>query len=37
MEAEALEEIDEDELVRCRFLRGMNMRFTSSGFIWLRV
>ena len=27
-------DVTDDELFRCRLFRGMNMRFSSSGFIW---
>lgn len=36
-EADDVEEMEEDELFRCRLFRGMNIRLRSSGFIGLRL
>lgn len=36
-EVDEADDTDDVELFRWRVLRGMNMRFSSSGFIWLRL
>lgn len=34
-EAEEVDEMEEDELFRGKFFRGINIRFSSSGFMGL--